>query len=852
MVSEIIWNLPVAPRSAVQPEKWSLSTIGDAPMHDDIRVIVRHSPRSFHSELTYIPFLRGWSKRFRNKGTGKVIREQAVDDIVPERSVRDRMKVLSMTLLPWLVRLWPQEVLQDDSTENLEEMIAHLDEQYRGGNEPLKITPSVLSNTLTKPPSLLDLVMYRLPKTMDALTYQTMTAGKINSQCLYRSPCKLQSQSLKRVSKPLSIQDISNIEEGLEQEWIFGVKFESEDEDIQSWWMVIQDPAHTARMLVGCFIDRPPDKDGFLWAENKQKLLTQSSLDNILGYSQTVLIGRKAQEKLEVWMSKDDDEPVYAGVFEVKGQGRSTIGNLQAIRQTITEEPNEAPSFTIHPPESFYKRAVDSLRRYFTSISSPTPVNVHLEMIDDLCHVVLRDTEGNEVQDIPFDYTADLIALLRWPMVKGGPMFTDSGEYVTWSIFDDIDYGELDFIAPYVTYTAARKTPAELPKSVSQFLDESRSLSVSLAHDASVCPIISGTAVEHDSCWRIELPSNCPTRVRKQLDRPLTGEEVNGILAPGRLFTGRLYRFESTLPPLSEKDESIVFHEERYIRMLLRSKGLRLKRLPPGTFLHVPNQEWSISIGWDGKHFKWQAESTVSSLSFKGHDQTVELVHGLGAQEECDRLLNIITSQIPPAQIHEYSELEEQVIMGLRDRGYSKKSPVCELRIIERTEQVFRYGVFLVADSQSRPLESFAIEAGEGCTDTILEGITTGLNEGDASVYNIRNVEQFIEQLSSWVYEYIQEIEWESEEPSEYEVTLTLDDDKESIRWEVEPDGHKGGVLYDDFKILLYAGLREAIHQVREIFELDIVSQLGVVSNLEDVLTQQIPEMVRRIRQGRI
>ncbi|MHA2066257.1 MAG: hypothetical protein ACXABY_17935, partial [Candidatus Thorarchaeota archaeon] len=43
VVTEIVWNLPIAPRGAVLQDKWSLQAVGDSPMHDDIRVIVRHS-----------------------------------------------------------------------------------------------------------------------------------------------------------------------------------------------------------------------------------------------------------------------------------------------------------------------------------------------------------------------------------------------------------------------------------------------------------------------------------------------------------------------------------------------------------------------------------------------------------------------------------------------------------------------------------------------------------------------------------------------------------------------------------------------------------------------------------------
>ncbi len=852
LVSEIIWNLPVAPRGSVQPEKWGLPIISESPMHDDIRVIVRHSPSKFHIELTHIPLLRGWSKRFKNMGTGRVIREREIDDIIPDRTSRNRMKLLSLTMLPWLVKLWSQETLVENFTETLEEQTAQLNGEYRGGAEPLSITKTILSESHSKSPILLDLVKFRLPETMDALSYQRMTAGKINSQRLYRSPRKLKNRPLQKPPLPLPTREEPSIEKELEQEWLFGVKFENDSDDPLPWWMVVQNSAHPSRLLVGCFTDRPPDKDGFLWAENKHEILTQSSLDEILGFQQTLLIGKKNGDGMEIWSSSDSEAPVYAGVLELRGQGRLNTGHLRAIRQTFSEEPRDRPSSTTRPSESFYSRMVDSLQRQIAAVTSPTPVSVRLEMIDDTCRVILTDDEDKEIQEINIEYTADLLSLLRRAMVRGGPMFTDSGKYVTWSIFDDIDYGDLDFISPYVTYTAARKTPEELPKRVSQFFDEAVTFDVSIEHDASVCPIALGEGVDHGACWRISLPSDCPARVGKQLGRALTGEEVNGLLAPGRFYSGKLYTFDLNLPEVSEMDESIVFHEERYIRMFLRNHGLPLKKLPPGTFLKTAEQQWLISIGWDVPYFKWHAQSTVSGLSFRGNDQVIELVHGHGAQEECERLLNGITSQIPSAQIFEFTELEERVLSGLKNRGYSKSSPACELRLIEQSESICQYGVFLVDGTQSDPVLTYSIEStGPMSADAVLEGIVMGLAEGDLSAFNIKNTEVFLEKISLWVSENVQEIEEESEEPEEWTVNLSIDTKETAIIWEAEVDESelsRTGVLYDDPKILIHGGIRKAVREVRETFELDIVSELGVVSNLDEVMKEQIPDVVRSLR----
>ncbi len=316
------------------------------------------------------------------------------------------------------------------------------------------------------------------------------------------------------------------------------------------------------------------------------------------------------------------------------------------------------------------------------------------------------------------------------------------------------------------------------------------------------------------------------------------------------------YILDFTLPPVSEKDENIVFHEERYIRMLLRRYGLHLKRLPPGTFLRVADQQWMVSIAWDGLYFRWQAQSTISDLHFGGNHQTIELVYGHGAQEECERFLNTITSQISPVYIVEYSELRKQVLAGLRDCGYSKSSPACEFRVIEQSESVFQYGIFLREGSQRNPFLAYTVEStGEIDSDAIIDEITKDLEEGELSTYNIKNTEAFLKKISSWANEHISVIEEDSEEPVEYEVTLSIGDEGDAIIWKAEVCGTeacKTGVLYDDLKVLLHAGIRDVIREVREIFELDVVSQLGVITNLDDVMKRQIPVMITSIREGKI
>ncbi len=855
-VTNIVWDLPVAPIGAVQPDRWKLPIIGDSPMHDDIRVIVHHSPTSLSIELTHVPFLRGWSKRFRNKGKGIVVQEREIHDVVPEKSVRNRMKLLTLTHIPWLVKLWPDEPMIDDSNRHLKDLFDELDNEFRRPPRRLVIRERLLGE-LTSSPTILDLLRLRLPDTRDAKTYAAVTAGKINSQRLYRSPNKLLTQPLKVV--PSHMLPIEVIDDEPKVDTIFGIRFEEEGDATQPWWMVIQDPDNEAMMMVGCFTHRPAAKDGFVWSETSQETLTHHSLEDILALPQTIITGSKTKAGIRAWSSRPgEDEAFDSGLIEVIGRGRSTVGLLRAFRQTQPGVVRSRPLSASLPTESFYGRVVDAIRRHNASLTSPIPVTVRLEKVKNGCQVTFTDSEMDEVlQTVTLEYTADLISRLRWPMIKSGPMYTDSGEYVIWNVFEDIEFGDLDFLRSYVTYRAARFAPEEIPERIVQFFDEAETIKVGIEHDHSVCPMVTDVeSVDHDECWRITLPSDCPEPVRRQLGRIMTGEEVNGFLAPGRLYVEKLYKFKAIPPTVSEMDESIVFHEERYIRMLLRGMGMTLKPLEPGTFLQVTDQKWSIDITWDGRsNLRWSAQSTVSGLLFPGGQRTVKLVHGIGLEDECERVMDIITSIIPQEMIVEYHRLEEKMIAGLRELGYSKSSPPCELRVLEATLEVFRFGVYLTGAPEGTPLKTYAIHVDSGeAPDSIIESMEILLSDGDLSHYSIRNTTSFKKKLVKWVRRNIPLIEWteKDEEPDEeWEVTLYITVGTREISWEATQDTSgevQGGVLNADKKVLLDGGRRDAEQEVRRSIEEEVVPELVCVTNLDEVLQTQVPDVVGMIR----
>jgi hypothetical protein len=107
-VTEIIWNLPVRPYTAVQT----------TPMLDDLRVIINQSRDSVETTLSEIPLLENWSARFWSKKSKRAGKKKgrtrnrgrdalSAKDILGMKELSEELVRDSMDLVPWLVGLHP-------------------------------------------------------------------------------------------------------------------------------------------------------------------------------------------------------------------------------------------------------------------------------------------------------------------------------------------------------------------------------------------------------------------------------------------------------------------------------------------------------------------------------------------------------------------------------------------------------------------------------------------------------------------------------------------------------------------------------------------------------------------------
>jgi hypothetical protein len=178
-VNEIIWNLPAPLVPFVS--------------HDDIRVIINQNLQGFDMDFALIPPLNGWSRRFRAEQQSEVKDEHIeVDGVIPDAIQKDAIKAQVLTLLPWLVDLWPdQAVIERD------EKIITAKELYEKTREVPEFSisgPKELKGAPTPEPRLLQKLRFQPRGGSEGKGYADTTHGRINSARVYHSHYKIKAE----------------------------------------------------------------------------------------------------------------------------------------------------------------------------------------------------------------------------------------------------------------------------------------------------------------------------------------------------------------------------------------------------------------------------------------------------------------------------------------------------------------------------------------------------------------------------------------------------------------------------------------------------------------------------------
>ncbi|MHA1925192.1 MAG: hypothetical protein ACW974_04705, partial [Candidatus Thorarchaeota archaeon] len=549
-VTEIVWNLPLAPRSEIYPEDWTLSFDPISPCYDEIRVILHQQKNDYNVELTQIPPLISWSSRFRAEKSKPLFNTKSVvpDDVVPDSESRTRMRNLSLSLVPWFSKLHPSTIIK-------EEVLSTIEIETRSLGEASGFEPSLLERMRLYPGS-----------TKDGTSYFQLTAGRINSQRSYRSLGRLKSSFL----PSYHTESKSTIEESRVS---FGQVIALSQSNSHTEILVCEDPCTSGRLLIAMFTESStPSDTGFVWTR-----LDVSRLDDIINSDPDDLEIRhllytETERGLVCW-EKDavDYEWKPQGIIDlVTGQG-GRYAVLSGIRVTPDSLSDiERPAFQF--PEDFEIRTRAIMQRIKETTEQAQCVTVKLVVDSSLCRIIFQDSRENDM----FHYaevqgTPDVVSLLRHPSVEGKSIRTPSGQSITWDLFSDIDYGSFDIIRSLVETSAPREARKVVAPIFTNILEPADGyIEIVLKHIPDACPLVINEGRQHGACWRL-IPSLEKETVSETISSLHTGKEIYGQLSTGRIkLDNSIYSISLNLGHTKDESDFYTYHEDRWIRRLLR------------------------------------------------------------------------------------------------------------------------------------------------------------------------------------------------------------------------------------------------------------------------------------------
>ena len=593
-VNEIVWNMPVVSGYDADPDNWTLPTLAKTPYHDDIRVIVTQDRGGFSIELTLVPTLTDWSKRFRAEGLGEVTSEVDIDQTVPDASVRARMEILSLSLIPWIVRLWPNQKLDAghgyDTTEQRYEQETS---RYLIEREHISLEPRILQGDVGKEPTLLERVRFRPEHTRGGKSFVPVTLNIINSQRLYRRSRRIRTKQKTLVGSLApqareNLTDLSDIR--------FGMILSSKD--LRYEWRTIVNPNDSSPLKIGLFKINEETQARLDWSTSRLDIV--SKMGRKLGrcdvkateflfrcnpeYSKKE---RSEESQWFAWSRLDGDvEWNPAGIHNHILRSSSSKISLRAFGLNSSHDVSSVSIPSVEFPDGLKESIQETIDRFTRQLCHVRYVRLKLEMSGTECIIRFLDSQsGKTVHSLRMRNTADLIGLLRWPMTKGKPLRLSDDLLVTWDPFYDFSHPspDIDFGEDYKSLESQLIALADSEKMIlSPALSDYKLLQITISHYPNQCPIMEGTGKDHTSCWGVELLSETQHLDMIDTEHHLTDREVlEGLKKLAQSIGVR--RIAIVFDHGSDIDERLVFNESEVMREISREyRGIPMQRFTPG------------------------------------------------------------------------------------------------------------------------------------------------------------------------------------------------------------------------------------------------------------------------------
>lgn len=741
-VNQIVWNLPVAPESEILSDEWILPYTATAPLYDDVRVIIIQKQRELAAELVNVPPLVGWSRKFRSELL-EPESDSLFEETIPSSETRHRIKILAFDLIPWLPALRPQSSVGTDNKKSARQLLLELKEEYRIPRSQIVVTSESLTKSVQEP-QLLERIRFRPRGPKSGRSYATLAPGTINSHRLYRSAYSIKSKERASYKSTESTDSKQGV--GL----LFGRMFTRFTPETQDELLAIEDQTDPTRLLIGYFSESSrKDQSGFLWSERDSDRLL-SLLEEFDSLVTDDILVRIAENQEELWLWDSDVKQWRPrSIIEVVSSRIGRVGAIHGIWEGLLDSRERIVSES-GLSQSFNHRVKQSLYRLIEQEKLRRPVKISLERENAFCNIRLQQpTDDGLIHLVRVQSVPDLINTLRLPFQEQRTLRIEDGSQLSWNPFTDIEYGEFEMIRPYVETNAPRDVGRSLPKSIEELMEagEERTLQLVLGHDQSSCPLLLNTGTFHDRCWTITLRNS--SLVMPQFETPISGKEVYGHLTTGKMRSGQqTYSIELSLKYSTDSREFYVYHEDAWIRRLLREMNMSLKKLVPGTYLR-DDEQWIIDYVVQGNDIEWAGVSTISGIRWKSRVFQFRLNPASNLEQTKGEFLDSIAAEIPPDSILNLNELDREIETILSNRGYGKEGPQCRLSVL-REDRKITVILSEVSGLQPRIVDrsSFVIEKTDS-REAILEGFYYRFESGDLSNYSIINEKEFFNTLET-------------------------------------------------------------------------------------------------------
>jgi hypothetical protein len=197
------------------------------------------------------------------------------------------------------------------------------------------------------------------------------------------------------------------------------------------------------------------------------------------------------------------------------------------------------------------------------------------------------------------------------------------------------------------------------------------------------------------------------------------------------------------------RDESdfYAYHEDRWIRRLLKENDMHLKQLTPGTFLRISEEKWNIAFTMHENELEWVAVSEVTGFPLKGTAPRYTINPTLNLDESVRDILENIKLHLAVDRVVNLENFKMLLSTRLKSSGYSTSSPECHLEVTS-AQRTLKIKLIQIGGKSHIVLseEAFLINIDDN-EDEFLDALYYRLNEGDLSSFNITNTGDFLEEL---------------------------------------------------------------------------------------------------------